>query len=192
MNEKEAGDLADQHISVASECHAIYRIVPPDENEGTSKSVGRSIFHVPAFPALESMSPSEKIYEKRDELDADLMELLLCLDWKVNFLIKMVAPVQDETIYPHRAVIKEMSVGRIKIETCQILPVGTVLEFFFVLPILPFKELSLKGDVTHAGADNERYEVALHTQLLKETDREHIIRYVVRRQFQIKRENLRK
>ena len=193
MRDEEAANLGDRHISVSSECHAIYRIVPPNETAEMSKDLASSVYHVPTFPSLDSIDPSGKIYEKRDEIDADLVELLLCLDWKVNLLIKMLAPQKDEALYPYRATIKEISVGNIKIGTCTPLKIGTVLEFHFVLPILPFKELCLSGEVVQAGTDNvEEYEISLHSHLLKESDREHLIRYVVRRQFQIKRETFRK
>ena len=193
MKDDGTDDLSDKYISVASECQAIYRIVSPNETEEMSKKFGSSIFHVPVFPSLDSIDPSEKIYEKRDEIDADLVELLLCLDWKVNLLIKTLAPQQDNTVYPHRAAIKEISVANLKIDTCNpLIKTGTVLEFHFVLPILPFKELFIRGDVK-ASADNlEEYDISIHSHLLKESDREHLIRYIDRRQFQIKRENLRK
>ena len=194
MNDEGTDDLSDKYISVASECQAIYRIVPPNETEEMSKNLGSSIFHVPTFPSLDSIDPSEKIYEKRDEIDADLVELLLCLDWKVNLLIKTLAPKKDDTVYPHRAAIKEISVANLKIGTRNpLIATGTVLEFHFVLPILPFKELFIRGEIVHASADDlEEYDVAIHAHLLKESDKEHLIRYVVRRQFQIKRENPRK
>ncbi len=191
MSDKETGDLADRHIAVASDCRAIYRIVPKDETEQMSRTIESSIFHVPTFPSLESIDPAERVYENKDEIDADLVELLLCLDWKMNLLIKTLAPQRDETLYPHRATIKEMSVANLKIETTNPLDIGTVLEFHFVLPILPFKELFLRGEVVRGGANSEEYDVLLNPNLFKEPDREHLIRYVVRRQFQIKRENVR-
>ena len=190
--ENEGKSAMDREISVASNCQAIYRIVPKDETETMSKSFGRSLFHVPDFPSLDSINPSEKIYEKRDQVDADLVELLLCLDWKVNLLIKSLAPQRDETFYPYRAVIDALSVGNLKIGTDTLLSIGTALEFHFVLPILPFKELFLKGDVVKADCERGAYDVSLHGHLLKELDREHLIRYVVRRQFQIQREHPRR
>ncbi|MBI3358457.1 MAG: hypothetical protein HY037_02555 [Nitrospirae bacterium] len=193
MQGGETDNLGDRYISVPSECQAIYRVVPSNETVEMSNNIGSSLFHVPAFPSLASIDPSEKLYEKRDEIDADLVELLLCLDWKMNLLIKMLAPQQDETVYPYRAAIKEISVGNLKIGTRNPLAIGTVLEFHFVLPILPFKELFLRGEVAKIGAHNlEEYDISLHSHLFKESDREHLIRYVVRRQFQIKRENPRK
>jgi hypothetical protein len=192
MSDKETGALADRHISVASDCQAIYRIVPKDETEQISRTLESSIFHVPTFPSLESIDPAERVYDNKDQIDADLVELLLCLDWKMNLLIKTLAPQRDETIYPHRATIKEMSVANLKIETSNPLDIGTALEFHFVLPILPFKELFLRGEVIRGGANSDKeYEVLLNPNLFKDSDREHLIRYVVRRQFQIKRENIR-
>jgi hypothetical protein len=192
MSHKEAEDIGDRHISVVSECQAIYRVVPPNETEQMSKSLTGSIFHVPDFPSLDGSDPSERLYAKKEELDTDLVELLLCLDWKVNLLIKTLAPQRDETLYPYRTTIKEMSVANMKIETDRPLEIGILLEFHFVLPILPFKELSLRGEVVKVGtAGHHEYDILLHSHLFKETDREHLIRYVVRRQFQIKRENTR-
>lgn len=183
------GDLGDRHISVASDCQAIYRVVPPHETEAMSRNFGSTVFHVPGFPSLDAIAPSERLYEKRNELDADLVELLLCLDWKMNLFMKMLAPTRDETLYPHRASINAISVATIKIGTNHPLTIGNVLEFHFVLPILPFKELFLRGEVVRTGTGGQgAYDILLHAHLLKESDREHLIRYVVMRQFQIKRE----
>jgi len=190
--DKQTDNMNDRYISVASDCQAIYRIVPENETGHMSKSLEASIFHVPTFPALESMDPAERVYESKDEIDADLMELLLSLDWKLNLLLKTMSPLKDETIYPHRAFIKEISVGTLKIETSTTLVTGTTLAFHFVLPILPFKELFLRGKVVRSGAQNDHeYDVFLDPDFFKEADREHLTRYVVRRQFQIKRENTR-
>ncbi len=191
MKDEGADDFGDRHISVASECQAIYRVVPPNETAETSKNLGGSLFHIPAFPSFGSVDPAEKVYEKRDEIDADLVELLLCLDWKVNLLIKMLAPKKDEAVYPYRAAIQEVSVANFRIRTSNVLQIGTVLEFYFVLPILPFKELFLRGKVVGTN-HQEEYDILLHSHLFKESDKEHLIRYIVRRQFQIKRENVQK
>lgn len=189
IKNKVADDSGDRHISVVSGCRAIYRVVPPNETAQMARNLERSIFHVPDFPSLDSIDPSEKLYEKRDELDTDIVELLLCLDWKVNLLIKAIAPQKDEALYPNRATIKEMSVGSLTIETSNSLEIGMVLAFQFVLPILPFKELFLSGKIVRVGAQgSDEYDILLHSHLIKETDREHLMRYVVRRQFQIKRE----
>ncbi|MEK7747478.1 MAG: hypothetical protein AAB300_00150 [Nitrospirota bacterium] len=183
------GDCLDRGVSVSSDCHAIYRVVDPSETSEQGRGVKSAIYHVPAFPSMESMSSSEKLYEKRDEIGADLVELLLCLDWKINLLIKTLAPIRDETFYPNRTAIVEMSLGAMKIQTPTPHRVGEILELHFVLPILPFKELFLKGEIeSQSETDRKEYGLLLYPHLLSEPAREHIIRYVVRRQFQIKRD----
>jgi hypothetical protein len=191
---EETNDLADRSVSVATDFHAIYRIVSADETNGTSKGFENVIYHVPSFPSLDSIEPSEKLHDKRDENDAAIVELLLSLDWKINLLIKTLAPIQDTTLFPHRAVVIEMSTAGIRMRTsfAEAHPIGTVLEFHFVLPILPFKELFLKGEIVSCSTDDpQEYRLSLYSNLLKGSDREHIIRYVVRRQFQIKRDSTR-
>ncbi|MEK7286214.1 MAG: PilZ domain-containing protein [Nitrospirota bacterium] len=179
----------DRCVSVPSDCHAIYRVVDPNETCEAQMGLRNALYHIPSFPSLETINSSEKLYEKRNEMDADLVELLLCLDWKINLLIKTVAPTHDETFYPNRAVILEMSLGGMKIQTPTSHRIGEIVELHFVLPILPFKELFLKGEIESQSSVNlKEYSLVMYSNLLKESDREHIIRYVVRRQFQIKRD----
>lgn len=174
-------------IRVASECHAIFRIIDPNETETTATR--RAIFHIPSFPSVEAIDPAEKLYEKREEKDADMVELLLCIDWKINLLIKTLAPIQDADRYPYQALILEIGMKEIKVSTVQPLERGTLVEFHFVLPILPFKEIFLTGEVVRLLPTPEAYDVAVSTQSLNESEREHFIRYIVKRQFQLKREH---
>ncbi len=187
ITDTSAEDLTSTNISVASECQAIFRVV--DTEVARQNSNGRMIFHVPPFPALDAIDPSEKLYDKRDELDADLVELLLCIDWKVNVLIKTLSPLKDEAFYPYRAVITEIGIKNIRILTPQPLNVGASVEFHFVLPMLPFKELFMRGEVAGASeADPNEYHIKIDAHHMRESDREHMIHYIVKRQFQLKRE----
>ncbi len=179
-----------ESVHVLSGCQTIFRIIDPDASEGELKKRESAVFHVPPFPSLNAIDPSEKLYKKRDELDADLVELMLCIDWKVNFLIKMLSPKQDSDIYPYRALILEMSTESIKIITDQDLSIGAFLEFHFTLPILPFKELFLRGKLLNR-SDQGEYVVEIDLDRLQESDREHLIGYLVKRQFQLKREQTR-
>jgi hypothetical protein len=182
-----AEDLTSTNISVASECQAIFRII--DTQETRQNSNGRMIFHVPPFPALDAIDPSEKLYDKRDELDADLVELLLCIDWKVNVLIKTLSPLKDEAFYPHRAVITEIGIKNITIVTPQPLSIGVPVEFHFVLPMLPFRELFMRGEVAGVSeTEPNAYHIKVDANHMRESDREHMIHYIVKRQFQLKRE----
>jgi len=174
-------------IQVIADCYAIFRIVDPNKTE--IPTVARNAtFHVPSFPSVEAIDPSEKVYEKREELDADMVELLLCIDWKINLLIKMLSPLHDSDLYPYRALIFEMGMKAIKISTAQPLNPGTFVEFHCVLPVLPFKETFLRGEVIRSLPAPEEYEVAIDTENLREFEREHLIHYMVKRQFQLKRE----
>ena len=187
-----SGGDTDESIRVPSECQAIFRLIDSKESERSERAVSSALFHVPPFPAMGNIDPSEKLYEKRDELDADLVELLLCLDWKMNLLIKTLSPLRDEAIYPHRAVILTMSTEWLRILTSEPLTVGALLEFQCILPILPFKELFLRGTVVCVSGTPCEYEVALQSDHLKASDREHLIHYIVKRQFQSQRERLKK
>ena len=172
-------------IHVASACQAIFRIV--DHSETRQSRDGMSLFHVPSFPSLDGIDPSEKLYKKREALDADIVELLLCIDWKINLLIKILSPIQDDALYPYRAVITQLSMKEITISSPHAMEIGTPIELHFVLPILPFKEIFLKGEVV--SSDNGAYILAITTGDLKESEREHLIRYLVIRQFQLQREH---
>ena len=185
-------DQSEQTVCVLSGCQAIFRVIDPNKPEDESKKLGSVVFHVPPFPSLDAIDPSEKLYEKRDELDADLVELLLCIDWKINLLIKILSPLQDTSLYPYRAVISEISTSFIKILTQENLQRDTLLELHFVLPVLPFKELFLIGRVAHVSGRSGEYDLSIDSDTVKESDREHLIRYIVKRQFQIKRDHSRK
>jgi len=172
-------------IRVATECQAIFRVI--DQN-APQQSDGRTpLFHVPAFPSLDAIDPAEKLYEKRKDLDADIVELLLCIDWKINFLIKVLSPIHDDAIYPYRAVILEISMNDIKISSSHPVEIGTLIELHFVLPTLPFKEMFLKGEVIAFNAGE--YLLTISAEHLKAPDQEHLLQYLVRRQFQLQRKH---
>jgi hypothetical protein len=193
-NLKGEDPIDDQHgqtVCVLSGCQAIFRVIDPNKPEDESRKLESALFHVPTFPSVEAIDPSEKLYEKRDELDADLVELLLCLDWKINLLIKILSPLSETAFYPYRAVISEISTSFMKIVTQENLQVDTPVEVHFVLPILPFKELFIRGKVVHISGRSGEYGLSVDSYTMKESDREHLIRYIVKRQFQIKRDHLR-
>lgn len=71
----------------------------------------------------------------------------------------------------------------------------STIEFEFILPVLPFREISLMGEVVRCVRSDKEfsrdYEVSIEFRQIKDPDREHIIRYVVKRQLQLQREERR-
>lgn len=174
------------YIRVAAECPVIYRIVDPAAPKRNPK---KKIHHVPSLPPFDLTQARET----EEGLNPQIIELILWLDWKMNYLFKALTKEKDAEIFPYQAVIIDLSATGMRFSTAKEVKARAILEFEFILPILPFREMSLMGEVVRCvRSDNEdlsgEYEVAIEFRKIKETDREHIIHYVVKRQLQLQRE----
>lgn len=178
------------YTRAAVECPAIFRLVLPN---ALKSEVGKraDLFHIPSLPPFVG---GLNVYSHDDRTDPKMMEMFLWLDWKVNYLIKIVTHAQDAEVFPFRANIVDLSATGIKFYTDETLNPGALLEFDIILPAIPFKEMLLTGEVKwsrDAESDDlstEAFEVGMEFTEIKETDRELIIRYVLGRQMQIQRE----
>ncbi len=172
------------YIRVVVDCPTTYRVagsVPPAKT---------AAFAIPPFPQIDA---GEGLFRSDEIEDRRLTELFLWLDWRINFLVKTVLRPQTRELYPHQAIIVDLSATGMRIVTEQAHAIGRRLEFEMVLPITPFRELQLAGEVIRAdrvtsGPDAGRYQIGVDFRDLIEVDRDQIIRYVLRRQMQIERE----
>lgn len=192
------GDNKREYIRVLAENPVIYRIASvsgPDTREGRH----RSIFHIPSLPYFDGGGNK---YGAEDRSDQQILELILGLDWKLNYLFKILAKAEDSKVFPHQGVMIDLSASGMRFSTSTKVASGMLLECEFILPILPFHEIVLTGEVLRCfpienqgassqGSSSEEYDVAVEFKGMKEPDRDHIIRYVIRRQLQIQRESSR-
>jgi len=175
-----------EYIRVPAECPVLYRIV---DSFAPKRNPKKPIHHIPSLPPFD-LTQNKGI---EDGLNPQIIELILWLDWKMNYLFKTLTKSQDAEVFPYQAVILDLSASGMRFATGTGVKPKTILEFEFILPILPFREISLRGKVVRCvRSDKEElsgeYEVAVEFRRIKEPDREHIIRYVVKRQLQLQRE----
>jgi hypothetical protein len=174
-----------EYIRVPAECPVIYRIVDP---LAPKRNLQKAIHHIPSLP------PLDLTHKGMDEgLNPQIIELILWLDWKMNYLFKTLTQTKDAEVFPFQAVIIDLSASGMRFSTAKEVKARTILEFEFILPILPFREMTLIGEVVRCVRSGKEelsgeYEVAVEFRRIKEPDREHIIHYVVKRQLQIQRE----
>ncbi|MBI3803062.1 MAG: PilZ domain-containing protein [Nitrospirae bacterium] len=174
-----------EYIRVPSECPVIYRMIDPLAPKRSPKKSG------PPIPTLLPFDLTQK-YGTEEGLNPQIVELILWLDWKMNYLFKTLTRTKDSEVFSYQAILMDLSATGMRFSTPKEISAKTLLEFEFILPILPFQEIVLTGEVIRCirAHDNapEEYEIAVEFSQIKESDREQIIRYVVKRQLQLQRE----
>jgi len=181
-------------VRVLADCPAIYRLIDPSGPKRIEEERS-GLYHIPSLPHFDT---SEKLYKKLHgqtphHTDPDMIELLLWLDWKISFMIKTLPQTSDDAVFPHRAVVKNLSADGLNIHAATPPKLGAEMELELILPVLPFREMFLKGEVMwfnhlKEAVSGNPYEVGLAFRGINDYDREHIISYVVKRQMQIQRE----
>jgi hypothetical protein len=173
---------------IPTECPALYRVLDPGK-EGEGGSGWGRLAHMMPISAFEGMESS---YRQNDHIDPFVLELFLRLDFRMNYLIKMMTQKEDQALYPGRAVIVDISASGMKIHGTETPAQNAHLEFQFVLPVIPFRELFLTGRVIRTVAmpnpanPDFGIEIGIEFEDLKEADREHLIHYVVKRDLQLR------
>lgn len=175
-----------EYARVSAECPVIYRIINPGDPFQTSGTFDR----ISSLPPFEM---TKEPYSSGEGINPYMLELLLWLDWKVNYLIKTLTKAESKKIFPYHAAVVNISASGMRMRTAHALTHGALLGFEFVLPILPFREIFLVGEVTrchkaHRNKSDSEYEAAIAFKDIKDPAREQIIRYVVKRQMQLQRE----
>jgi len=179
-------------VRVAVEIGSIFRRLENKSSKGISGKGG--IFcKVPEIPSFDI---AEKLHIKKDQSYKEFTEMLIWLDWKISFLTKRVNEAREMEIFPHHAMLTELSGEGAKLMTVtkQGFQRGDLLELNFVLPILPFKEMLAQGKIIHfrcvspeASDADQQYEIGLHFFSVTTTERDHIFRYGMKRQMEIQR-----
>ncbi len=178
-----------ESIRVSTECPAIYRVVLSEDAKMLSQRKD-SIYQIPSLPLMDS---AENLYRHAEETDPEVVDMLLWLDWKTSFIVKLMLRERDAGRFPHQATILSIGATGFLFYATEAYKPEMLLEFNFILPVIPFREMILTGTVvrcnTVMGKDSLLgYEVGVSLISVTEVDREHMIRYVVKRQMQLQRE----
>ncbi len=177
-----------EYIRVSAACPILYRVVDSeyDVDQGNSGFNPISLIEAPQI--------ASKIDVGGDQRDEQMLELLLWIDWKVNYLIKAQSRERDRKLFPHEGIITDLSGSGLGFSSERAEQVGIKLRFKLILPVLPFNEMSIDGEVIHSEQQgwNEdstpKYEVGAKYTDIKEADRESIFRFIVKRERKIRSE----
>ncbi|MFI5304730.1 MAG: PilZ domain-containing protein [Nitrospiria bacterium] len=173
---------------ISTECPALYRVVDSNRKEDVRGIWGRMVHHAP----ISDFDGMEGSYRQNDHIDPFVLDLFLRLEWRVNCLVKMMTEKEDQALFPYRAAIVDISASGMKIYGAEAHTEGSHLEFQFVLPIIPFREMLLTGKAVWViskelpGNSEFKYEIGIEFESIKELDREHLIHYVVKRDLQLR------
>lgn len=177
-----------QFVRVSADCPVKYRVIDADD----PKKLKSDIFD--SFSSMEVREIESKSHVHEKETDRHMMKMLLWLDWKVTYLIKLLAENKEQPIFPYQAVISDLSASGMKLHVPKTEPKGTSIQVRLILPILPFKELIIDAEVVwtqeeNKGGDtedNKNTEMAVAFRNLKEANQEDLFRYIIKRERQVR------
>ncbi|HET6466383.1 MAG TPA: PilZ domain-containing protein [Nitrospiria bacterium] len=178
------------YVRVRTECLASYRLI---EGEDTPRSRKEGSWPIPLVPVPEGL---DKLHPAEDATENQILNLLLWVDWKTSFLIKNLIHQGTKKLFPHGAMITDISASGARFTTPDPLKLGTQLELEIILPIVPYREMLISGKVVRVlekpseGSDVREYEAGFEFtfEAISDSDRDHIIRYILKRQMQSQRE----
>ena len=174
-----------EYVRVSAELPLVFRVVDPDL-PASSIIKTQSFYHL---SSLLSDDTAEKSYHRDESIDAQLRDLIQLMDWKIHYLVKLIEETKSKTIFPYQGVILDISASGMRVSTSQEVRTGASLEFEVVLPLLPFREMLLPIKVLRVSRIKipPVFEVGCSFEAINETDREQIIRYVIKREMQLQR-----
>ncbi|MFQ5598213.1 MAG: PilZ domain-containing protein [Nitrospiria bacterium] len=173
-------------VRVTADCPILYRVVDTDD---------KSPFDHDCYDPISSIETQQimaKIHTDNAQRDDQILELLLWIDWKVNYLIKTRSREKERERFPYEAVMVNLSASGMRFHTDKQESPGTRLEFRIILPILPFKEMTLIAEVIHIKQKTSKknnipqFEVGIKFLDLKHADQESLFSYIVKRERQIR------
>jgi len=175
-------------VRVSADCPVLYRIL------GSEPLQKRERDRFDPISSAETFALSSNIGSSGNTRDDQVMEMLLWIDWKLNYLIKNMPQEKEKSSFPHEAVMVDLSASGMRFSSRRKEAVGTRLEFQFFLPILPFKEMLLVGEVLRSKENkfesdsDSPFEMAVEFQTLRESDEDALFRYILKRDRQIRHE----
>ena len=175
-------------VRVSADCPVLYRVIGSDP----SRQLERDRFD--PISSAETFALSSKVGPSANQRDDRIMEMLLWIDWKVNYLIKTLPQEKEKSFFPHEAVMVDLSASGMRFSSTRKEPIGAKLEFQFFLPILPFKEMIIEGEILRSREKkfdvglSSPFEMAAEFKGVRETDQDALFRYIVKRERQIRHE----
>ena len=178
-----------EYVRVPAEYPVIFRVVDPDY-PAPSTIKTQSFSHLSSLLSAET---AERGYSREEPADFQLREMIQMLDWKIHYLVKLIEETKSRTTFPYQGVILDISASGMRISTSQEMKSGASLEFELVLPLLPFREMVLSAKVLRVSMiePSPYFLVGCSFEEINETDREQIIRYVLKKEMQLQREKRR-
>lgn len=175
-----------KYVRVSADCMITFREIKKTEDQNTPLRE-----HFDPISSTEMSDIASKVHATGNQHDEMILELLLWIDWKVNYLIKSLIKGKETLIFPHEANMVDLSATGMKFSSAEQIAVGDKLEFRFFLPVLPFNEMMLLGVVNRSRQktykDNlpPHFEMSVAFQGIRSSDQEIIFRYVLKRERQI-------
>lgn len=178
-----------EYIRVPAELPVIFRIIDPDDTTPNIIKT-QSFYHL---SSLLSSDAAERGYQREETTDPQLREMIQLLDWKIHYLVRLIEETKSRAIFPYQGVILDISASGMRISTSQEIRGDTSLEFEIALPLLPFREMVLPAKVLRVSMiePSPYFLVGCSFEDIHESDREQIIRYVLKREMQLQREKRR-
>ncbi len=175
-------------VRVSADNPILYRVI----GTGDSRHLENDRFDQISF--IETYDIASKLHSEGEHREDKILELLLWIDWKVNYLIKERSREKDRAHFPYEAVMVDLSGSGMKFSSHRKEPVRTMLQFRLILPVLPFKEMTFNGEVVHLReqrtdeAAAPQFEIGVEYADIKESDRETLFSYIVKRERQLRHE----
>ena len=183
-----------EYARVDIECPSKFRIVARDHSAQTEGAEALAESRQPTFSIpLTPPGDSFELLKEGDPSTARIMEVLLWVDWKLSFLVRHLTRQADTERFPYSGVILNLSASGMRFVTDHMVDPGEVLEFEFVLPVVPYAETHLIGEVIRSyqriidGASKVECSVKFRFAKTQDSDQELITRFVVQRQLQLQR-----
>lgn len=177
-----------EFVRVTADCPILYRVVDSDDHRELKSD------RFDPISSIETHDIASKIHTGGEHRDDLILELLLWIDWKVNYLIKTRSRDKERERFPYEAVMVDLSASGMRFFSDRQEPTGSKIQFRFILPILPFKEMTIDGEVIHSrqkGNDEDsssQFEIGVEFSDMKESDQESLFSYVIKRERQIRYE----
>ncbi len=181
-----------EYIRVNAACPILYRVLDAEENVEQNADFEKSRFD--PLSLIGSHQIASTLDVVGDPKDGQMLELLLCIDWKLNYLIKTQSREEDKKLFPHEGIVNDLSGSGLGFSSERAEAVGTKLQFKLILPVLPFSEMHIDGTVIRSvekGCNEDstlKYEIGLEYSEIRAADREAIFRFIVKRERQIRLE----
>jgi hypothetical protein len=177
-----------EYVRVTADCPVVFRVL--QGHDQAPPVPGRDwLWSLPMAAPSEIRSGGGHDGEGHPEL----VEMLLTLDWKVSLIMKRLMSESRPDLFPYAGVMSEVSGGGMKLTTDHALESGSLLELDVVLPVVPFNNMFIKGEVVQVrkvkrASETDAFEVGVAFRDVNELQLDHLVKYALKRQMALQRE----